>query len=168
MKLAVLMLSLLFTLAAHAGTEVSYSYNDVVVVKDSVLFPGYGKISADHVCVSADKQTLHTDIKAGLATRCVESKIDISDSTHPKTVCVKSVTEPVAAVHLAVQVVSMENTCIHWSIDRSDSTHPVKTCLAYGNVQVTQPLSYNVEHYRVDDYRHENPRYTRAQISICK
>ena len=88
MKSLVLALSFLAVVFAHADTQIVYS-DKKVEIKGSVVFPGNIKLSIDKVCVSSDKLTLTGIIPAHSVKQCVESTIDRTDSTHPKTVCLK-------------------------------------------------------------------------------
>ncbi len=167
MKSLVLALSFLAVVFAHADTQIVYS-DKKVEIKGTVVFPGNIKLSIDKVCVSSDKLTLTGIIPAHSVKQCVESTIDRSDSTHPKTVCLKYEVSNIPEQILTRPVTISKTECLNWNYDYSDSIRPVKTCLQYGLVEETQALSYEVVSYDLWDYSRQEPQYSQVNVPTCK
>lgn len=167
MKSVLLSLVAFVALGSQADTQIVYGQHETTVIKDTVNFPGYGEVAANKVCVSADQQTLHARVEERTERRCLESYVDRSDSTRPVVVCTKWETINVAAMDLVRFVNQKSRGCVRWHVDHTDSTRPVRTCVEYGEVVDSAPLSYEVIHYRLDDYRRERPTYTRENMKTC-
>ncbi len=167
MKSLILAFSFLAVVFANADTQIVYSTKKTEI-KGSAIFPGNVAISMDKVCVSSDKSTLAAFIAEHSVKKCVESTIDRSDSTHPKTVCLKYEVSSIPNQILTRPVTISKNECINWNYDYSDSTRPVKTCLQYGVVQEAQPLSYEIVSYDLWDYNRQDPQSTRVTVPTCQ
>lgn len=170
MKTFLTLVTMVLALQAKADTQIVYGGGETET-KDTVLFFDKGEhfeVKANLVCVTADEKTFKTHVAAHEYRKCLASYVDHSDSTRPRTVCTKSEVVRVPAQDLSTPVTYTHQACVKWSVDHSDSAYPKKTCLEVGQVTETRSLMYTQLHYRVGDYRHESPSYSRERFPTCK
>ena len=162
-------LVVLAPLAGWSDVQIVYSRNSstVDVVEDTVNFPTYGNVTADKVCVTADRQTLKAEIPAHTDRNCVASHVDHSDSTHPVTVCDQWQSVSVPALELATSVNYQRSVCLKTEYKDNESGYPVPVCVQSGTEAATYKLTYTLKSYEPSDYYRSSPTETVQQVRTC-
>lgn len=161
MKKLILVSSLAFISSVFA---VGYSEDGTVKIYDKIKFPGHGLVDANKVCYSLSDNSFNTLVPARTIRECLFSRIDRSDSTRPREVCLKWTTTRVGPMHLKTPARKVISTCLRW--DRSDSTRPKCLEKKYDEVDASRTVTLKV--YQTYDYRRENPDYRCYTIEDCK
>jgi hypothetical protein len=132
------------------------------VVETTILFPNYGALAGNEVCVTKDGKNFRA-IPAE-RTACVKYEKNYQDSEHPQDVCVQK-----ATVLVQTSRTMHFLKCIKWDVNYQDSTHPAKKCIQWDNVNGVAPASYDVKEYSNDDYRHERGYIERTfPMPVCQ
>lgn len=101
------------------------------------LFPGYGAVPSDRVCLTAD--SVKTDISAYKTQTCVKYSQGLNGES---CIAYKTVMHP--AAHLEAPLSFDTKGCVESKTEFTTSLTPKEVCVKYGTVTYNQPRYYSV------------------------
>lgn len=165
-----LALTLLFGTFLNAQGDSRIVYNSTrnqTILNESIIpsLPNEGRISADQFCFDGEEDKFIVNTEEERVSECVRSRVDHSDSTRPRTICLERRTRTIPAKTFSINRSYTEKECTKWDYSR-DYRHP--TCVSSELVSKTYPLYYTEITFNEWDYRRENPIRNRKDIPYCK
>jgi hypothetical protein len=129
--------------------------------------PREGAITADIMCHFNNENMLRVSVPELVQEVCLESYVDHSNSTHPTTVCTKSVTKTIPAHFIETSTTYPAKACVKVIYQPNQNGYMMPTCVQQIDVTLKDSLTYTSEEFDFSDYLRLRPTTSVKKIAAC-